>query len=97
MMIIPNFIKIYKLALNYWEETDTLTGTMPSENTFLYQKKARKKLRLYFINVLMSINSRGMRLAGHVACMGNRTGAHRVLVGRPEEMRPVQRPSRMGG
>jgi len=24
--------------------------------------------------------------------MGNRRGAHRVLVGRPEGMRPVQRP-----
>jgi len=45
----------------------------------------------------MSINSRGLRLTGHVACMGNRTGAHRVLVGRPEGMRPVQRPRHMGG
>jgi hypothetical protein len=26
-----------------------------------------------------------------VACMENRRGAHRVLVGRPEGMRPVQR------
>jgi len=33
-----------------------------------------------------------MRLTEHVACMGNRRGAHRVLVGRPEGMRPVQRP-----
>jgi hypothetical protein len=74
-----------------------LTGTIPSENTFLYQKKACQKLRLYFTNVPMSINSRGMRLTGHVACMGNRTGAYRALVGRPEGMRPVQRPRYMEG
>jgi hypothetical protein len=30
-------------------------------------------------------------MTGHVACMGNRRGAHRVLVGRPECKRPVQR------
>jgi len=33
-----------------------------------------------------------MRLAGHVACMGNRTVAHRILVGRPEGKRASQRP-----
>jgi len=33
--------------------------------------------------VLMRIKSRRMRWAGHVARMGNRRGAHRILVGRP--------------
>jgi len=32
------------------------------------------------------------RCAGHVACMGERTGAYRILVGRPEERRPPGRP-----
>lgn len=40
----------------------------------------------------MSIKSRRIRWAGYVACMGNRRGAHRVLEGRPERKRPVQRP-----
>jgi hypothetical protein len=43
------------------------------------------------MNVLMSRKSRRMRWAGHVASMGNRRGAHRVLVGRPQGKRPIQR------
>ena len=29
---------------------------------------------------------------GHVACMGERRGVYRVLVGKPEEKRPLGRP-----
>jgi hypothetical protein len=32
-----------------------------------------------------------MRWAGHVARMGNDRGVHRVLVGKPEEKRPLGR------
>ena len=35
-------------------------------------------------NVIGVIRSRNMRWAGHVACMGDRRGAYRVLMGRPE-------------
>jgi len=35
-----------------------------------------------------------MRWAGHVACMEERSGAYRVLVGRPEGKRPLGRPRR---
>jgi len=35
-----------------------------------------------------------MRWAGHVACMGEGRGVHRVLVGKPEEKRPLGRPRR---
>lgn len=35
------------------------------------------------------INSRRMRWAGHVALMGERRGASRVLVGRPEGKRAL--------
>jgi hypothetical protein len=35
-----------------------------------------------------------MRWAGHVACIGDRRGAYRVLVGRAEEKTPLGRPSR---
>ena len=35
-----------------------------------------------------------MRSAGHVARMGEGRGIHRVLVGRPEEKRPLWRPRR---
>jgi len=33
-----------------------------------------------------------MRWAGHVAHIGKRRGTYRILVGRPEGRRPLQRP-----
>ena len=35
-------------------------------------------------NIICMIKSRRLRRAGHVACMRERRGAYRVLVGRPE-------------
>jgi len=35
-----------------------------------------------------------MRWAGHVACMAEGTGVHRVLVGKPEGKRPLVRTRR---
>jgi hypothetical protein len=35
---------------------------------------------------------RTMSWPDHVACVGNRTGAYRILVGKPEEKRPFPRP-----
>jgi len=40
------------------------------------------------------IESRRMIWAGHVACMGERRGVYRVLVGKPEGKRPLERPRR---
>ena len=40
------------------------------------------------------IKSRRMRLAGHVACMGEERGVYRVLVGKPEGKRRLGRPRR---
>jgi hypothetical protein len=45
-------------------------------------------------NIIQVINSRRMRWAGHVARMGYRKGAYRVLVGTPEGKRPLERPRR---
>jgi hypothetical protein len=39
------------------------------------------------------IKSRRMRWAGHVARMGEKWNACRLLVGKPEEKRPLGRPS----
>jgi len=33
-----------------------------------------------------------MRGAGHVACMGERKGVYRVMMGKPEGKRPLGRP-----
>jgi hypothetical protein len=44
--------------------------------------------------IVRVIKSRRMRWAGHVARMGEGKGAYRVLVGRPEGKRPLERPRR---
>jgi hypothetical protein len=43
-------------------------------------------------NIIWVIKSRKLRWAGHVACMGKRRVAYRVLVGKPEGKRPLVRP-----
>jgi hypothetical protein len=46
----------------------------------------------YSPNIVRGIKSRRMRWVGHVACMGERRGVYRVLVGNPEGKRPLERP-----
>ena len=43
-------------------------------------------------NIVQVITLRIMRWAGHVACMGERKGIYRVLVGKPEGKRILGRP-----
>jgi len=43
-------------------------------------------------NIVRVVKSRRMRCAGHVARMREGRGVHRVLVGKPEGKRPLQRP-----
>jgi hypothetical protein len=43
-------------------------------------------------NIIRVIKSRRMRWAGHVARMRRKRGAYRILVGRPEGRRPLERP-----
>jgi hypothetical protein len=45
-------------------------------------------------NIVRVVKSRRMRWARHVARMGEEKGVHRVLVGKPEEKRPLGRPRR---
>jgi hypothetical protein len=45
-------------------------------------------------NINRVIKSRRMRWAGHVARMGGKRGAYRILVGRLEGKRPLGRPRR---
>jgi hypothetical protein len=44
-------------------------------------------------SIITIIKSRRMRLAGHVAQMGEKRNAYRILVGKPEGMRPIRRPT----
>ena len=43
-------------------------------------------------NIFQVVKWRWMRWAGNVACMGERRGVYRVLVGKPEGKRPLGRP-----
>ena len=45
-------------------------------------------------NTVRVIKSRKMRWDGHVARMGEERGVYRVLVGKPEGKRPLERPRR---
>ena len=45
-------------------------------------------------NIVRVVKSRRMRWAGHVACVGEGRGVHRVLVGKPEGKIPSGRPRR---
>jgi len=45
-------------------------------------------------NIVRVIKSRRIRWAGHVARMGEERGVYRVLLGKPEERRPLGRPGR---
>jgi hypothetical protein len=46
-------------------------------------------------NILRVVKSRRMGWSGHVARMGEDRGLHRVLVGKPEGKRPLERPRRI--
>jgi hypothetical protein len=45
-------------------------------------------------SIIRMIKSRRIRWAGHVALMGAKRGAYRILVGKPEGKRPLGRPRR---
>jgi hypothetical protein len=46
------------------------------------------------LNIVLVIKSRRMRWAGHVARLGANRGVYMVLVGKPEENKPLWRPGR---
>jgi hypothetical protein len=47
---------------------------------------------LYYSSIIRMIKSRRMRRAEHVARMGEKRNAYRLLVGKPEGKRPLGRP-----
>ena len=74
-------------------------GPKRDEVTGEWRKLHNEELNdLYSLhNILRLLKSRRMRWAGHVARMGQVRGVHRVLVGKPEGKRPLERPrSRWG-
>jgi len=69
-------------------------GPERDEVTGEWRKQHNEELNdLYFPpSIIRVMKSRRMTLPGHVARMGERRGVYRVLVGKPEEKRPLGRP-----
>jgi hypothetical protein len=69
-------------------------GCKRDEVTGEWRKLHNEELHYLYCspNILRAIKSRKMRWAGHVACMGGGRLVCRVLVGKPEEKRPLGRP-----
>jgi hypothetical protein len=66
-------------------------GSLTSHNPIGLQGLLMGIALLYFtfISIVRIIKSRRMRWAGHVACMGEKRNANRLLVGKPERKRPL--------
>jgi len=71
-------------------------GSKRDEATGEWRKLHNEELNDLYCspNIVRGIKWRIMRWAGHVACVRERRGVYRVLVGKPEEKRPLGRPRR---
>jgi hypothetical protein len=71
-------------------------GSKRDEVTGDWRKLHNEVLRILYSlpSIIRIITSRRMRWAGHVARMGEKRNAYRLLVGKPEGMRPLGRPKR---
>jgi hypothetical protein len=71
-------------------------GPKRDEMTGEWRKSHNEELndRYSLPNIVWVVKSRRMRWAGHVACMGEERGVHRLLVGKPEGKMPLGRPRR---
>jgi hypothetical protein len=69
-------------------------GPKRDEVTGEWRKLLNEELRDLYSSqsIIRIIKSRRMRWAGHVARMGKKRNAYRLLVGKPEGKRPLERP-----
>jgi hypothetical protein len=71
-------------------------GSKRDEVTGGWRKLHNEELRDFYNapSIIRIIKSRRMRWVGHVARMGEKRNAYRLLVGKPEGKRPLGRPRR---
>jgi len=76
-----------------------ILGPKRDEVTGEWRKLHNEELNVLYCspNIVRVIKLRRRRWVGHVACMGERRGAYRVLVGKPGGKRPMGRPRHRGG
>jgi hypothetical protein len=69
-------------------------GPKRDEVTGEWRKMHNEELRDLYSSpsIIKTIKSRRMRWAGHIALMGEKRNAYRLLVGNPEGKRPLGRP-----
>jgi len=99
---LPNISREIKSSRMRWAGHVACMGHRRVANRVLGREEVTGKWRrlhneeLYNLyplpNISREIKSSRMRWTGHVACMGDRRCANRVLVGRPEGRRPLGRP-----
>jgi hypothetical protein len=70
-------------------------GPKRDEVTGKWRELQNDELRILYSspNIIRQIKSRRMRWVGHVACMGEERNVYKVLMGKPEGKRPLERPS----
>jgi hypothetical protein len=85
---------IYCAVLQYYRVLRRIFGPKWDEETGEWRRLHNKKLFALYSspNIIRVIKSRRLRWAGHVARMGERRGAYRALVRKPEGRRPLGRP-----
>jgi hypothetical protein len=73
------------LRRKFWPKRDEVTGKC--------RKLHNEELNSLYSspNIIRVIKSRRMKLAGHVAGMGERRGTYRILLGKPEGKCPLGR------
>jgi hypothetical protein len=73
-----------------------IIGPKRDEVTGGWRKLHNEELRDLYSSpsIIRIMKSRWMRWAGHVARMGEKRNAYRLLVGKPEGKRPLGRPKR---
>jgi hypothetical protein len=71
-------------------------GLKRDEVTGEWRKLHNEELRDLYSSpsIIRIIKSRKMRWAGHLARMGEKRNAYKLLMGKPEEKRPLGRPRR---
>jgi hypothetical protein len=81
---------------NITTNTVIIFGPKRDEVTGGWRKLHNEELHSLYSspNIIRMTKSRRMRWAGHVARMGAKRNAYRILVGKPEGRRPLGRPRR---
>jgi hypothetical protein len=69
-------------------------GPKRDEITGEWRKLPNEELHILYSspNIIRQIKSRRMRWEGHVARMGKNKNVYKVLIGKPEGKRPLERP-----